>query len=162
MSIHLYIYICTYTYMYNYIYIYIYITLPSWCINIYKGRFLPAKPTVANDANKPISKVSLEWFSSWDNSNTHREEPWFVEQRNLYTFDKHENKLLRHEQDEPVEFDDYVNDSCIVCLDGLDGLNETVYEFYGCKVHGCQKWYNQGQQLYNTTTEREQILTAAG
>ena len=37
-----------------------------------------------------------------------------------------------------------------------------MYEFYGGQFHGCQKCYKQGQQLYNTTKERENILKAAG
>ena len=50
-----------------------YITLPSLCMNIYKGRCLLDKSIVANDANKPISKVSREWFIKLDNSNIRRE-----------------------------------------------------------------------------------------
>ena len=52
--------------------------------------------------------------------------------------------------------------SCRLRPDGPDVLNETVYEFYGCKFHGCHKCYNQGQHLYNTTMERENTLKAAG
>jgi hypothetical protein len=139
-----------------------YITLPSLCMNIYKGKFLPDKSIVANDANKPISKVSREWFINLDNSNMHREKPLFIDQTKLDKFNKHENNIIRYERNEPVEFDNYFKDSCRVCPDGFDVLNETVYEFYGCKFHGCQKCYKQGQQLYNTTMERENILKAAG
>ena len=83
-----------------------YITLTSLCMNIYKGRFLPDKSSVANDANKPIRKVSREWFINLDNSNIHREKPLFIEQSKLDTFDKYENNIIRYERDEPVEFDD--------------------------------------------------------
>ena len=139
-----------------------YITLPSLCMNIYKGRFLPDKSIVANDTNKPISKISLEWFINLNNSNIHREKPLFIEQSKLAKFDKHENKIIRYERGEPVEFNSYFKDSCRLCCDGYDVINETVYEFYGCKFHGCQKCYKQGQNLYNTTMERENILKAAG
>ena len=126
-------------------------------MHIYKGRCLPDKSIVANDANKPISKVSHEWFINLDNSNIPREKPLFIEQSKLDTFDTHEHNILRYERDEPVEFGDYFKDSCRLCPDGLDDLNETVYEFYGCKFHGCQKCDKQGQQLYNTTMERDNI-----
>jgi hypothetical protein len=52
-----------------------YITLPSLCMNIYKGIVLHDKSTVANDAHKPISKVSREWFINLDKTNIHREKP---------------------------------------------------------------------------------------
>ena len=74
-------------------------------MNIYKGRFLHDKSIVANDANKPISKVSREWFINLDNSNIHRQKPLFIVQSHLDSFEKHENKIIRYERDEPVEFD---------------------------------------------------------
>ena len=82
-----------------------YITLPSLCMNICKGRFLHDKPIVANDANKPISKVSREWLINLNNSNIHNEKPLIIEQSNLDTFDTHEDKLLGYERGEPVEPD---------------------------------------------------------
>ena len=74
-------------------------------MNIYEGRFLFDKSIVANDANKPIRKVSREWFINLDSSNIHTEKPLFIEQSKLDKFDKHETKLIRYERDEPVEFD---------------------------------------------------------
>ena len=70
-----------------------YITLPILCMHIYKGRFLHDKSIVANDANKPISKVSREWFINLGNSNIHREKPSFIEQRKFDNFDNHETKI---------------------------------------------------------------------
>ena len=131
-------------------------------MNIYEGRFLFDKSIVANDANKPIRKVSREWFINLDSSNIHTEKPLFIEQSKLDKFDKHETKLIRYERDEPVEFDVQFKDSCILRPAGLDVLTETVYELYGCKFHGCQKCYSQGQELYNITMERDNILKAAG
>ena len=61
-------------------------------MNIYSGRLLPENSIVANDANTPISKVSREWFNNLDNSNIHREQPLFIEQSKLDTFDKREHK----------------------------------------------------------------------
>ena len=83
-----------------------YVTLLSLCVHIYKGRFLHDKSSVANDANKPIRKVSRKWFIDLGNSNIHREKPLFIEQSKLHTFDKHENKIIRYGRDQPVEFDD--------------------------------------------------------
>ncbi len=65
-----------------------YITLPSLFMNIYKCDFYLI---VANDANKPISKVSREWFINLDNSNIHREKTLFIVQSHLDTFDNHDN-----------------------------------------------------------------------
>ena len=75
-------------------------------MHIYKGRFLHDKSSVANDANKPISKVPRERFTNLDNSNIHREKPLFTVQSKLDTFDNHENQILRYERGEPDEFDD--------------------------------------------------------
>ena len=83
-----------------------YITLPSLCMKIYKGGLLPDKSIVANDATKPISKVSCEWVINLNISNLHREKPLFIEQIKLDTFDNHEHAIIRHARDEPVEFDD--------------------------------------------------------
>ena len=83
-----------------------YITLPSLRMNIYKGRFLPDNSIVANDANKPKSKVSREWFINLNNSNIHREKPLFIVQSHLDKVDNHEHKIVRYERGEPVEFDD--------------------------------------------------------
>ena len=38
------------------------VTLPSLCMQLYKSKFMPDKTIASNDANKPISKVSREWF----------------------------------------------------------------------------------------------------
>ena len=85
-----------------------YITLPSLCMYIYKARFLPVKPSVANDASKPISKVSRGWIINLDNSNMHTEKPLCFVQSKSDTFHKHETKIIRYERGEPVEFDDFV------------------------------------------------------
>ena len=122
-------------------------------MNIYRVRFLLDKSIVANDANKPIRKVSREWFISSDNSNIHREKPLFMEQSKFDKVGKHEDNITVWERGEPMEFDDYFKDSCRLCPDGLDINNGTVYEFYGCRFHGCQKCYKQGHHLYHTTME---------
>ena len=61
-----------------------------------------------------------------------------------------------------MEFDDYFKDSCRLFPDGLDINNGAVYDFYGCRFHGCQRCYKQGQRLYHTTMEWENRLKAAG
>ena len=38
-------------------------------MHIYKGRFVPDKPIVANDANNSICKASSAWFISLYTSN---------------------------------------------------------------------------------------------
>ena len=122
-------------------------------MNIYKGRLLPDKSTVANDATKPIRKVSREWFITLDNLNIRREKPLFMEQRRFEKFGNHENNIMVRARGQPMEFDDYVKDSCRLFPDGLDINNGAVYDFYGCRFHGCQRCYKQGQHLYHTTME---------
>ena len=139
-----------------------YITLPSLCMNIFKSRFLPYKSLVANDANKPINKLASEWFINLNNPYIQREKTLFINQSELPKFDKHKNKIIKYKNDQPLECEEYFKDSCRLCPDGYDNLDETIYEFYGCKFHGCQKCYKQGKNLYNSTMERENILKAAG
>ena len=74
-------------------------------MNIYKGRLLPDKSTVAKDATKPIRKVSREWFIALNNSDIHRAKPVFIDQTKLDKFDKHEHDIIMMERAEPMEFD---------------------------------------------------------
>ena len=50
-----------------------YVTLASLCMAIYINKFLPDKSIVCNDSNKPISKISREWFYYLNNKNIQRE-----------------------------------------------------------------------------------------
>jgi hypothetical protein len=47
-------------------------------------------------------------------------------------------------------------------VDGLDKKNKIVYEFNGCKFHGCRKCYPNEVGVYNRTMEKLNILEAAG
>ena len=40
--------------------------------------------------------------------------------------------------------------------------NKIVYEFNGCKFHGCRKCYPNEVGVYNRTMEKSNILEAAG
>ena len=47
-------------------------------------------------------------------------------------------------------------------MDGLDKKNKIVYEFNGCRFHGCRKCYPNEVGVYNRTMEKLNILEAAG
>jgi hypothetical protein len=80
-----------------------------------------------------------------DNSTSHRYQPLVITQRKLDLFDNHDTNISMLARDEPVDFDDYVEDSCSYAL-----------------YHGCQECYNQWQHLYNATMERDNMLKVAG
>ncbi len=46
--------------------------------------------------------------------------------------------------------------------DGIDEKKKLVYEFYGCKYHGCQRCHAHAKPKFNSTMERENILKASG
>ena len=43
-----------------------------------------------------------------------------MEKSKFDKFGKHENNIVVRERGEPMEFDDYFEDSCRLCPDGLD------------------------------------------
>jgi hypothetical protein len=47
-------------------------------------------------------------------------------------------------------------------VDGLDRRTKTVYEFDGCRFHGCRKCFSQANHLFNKTVEKINILIAGG
>ena len=52
-----------------------YITISSLCLNLYLSKFMPSDTIVSNDATKPISKVSRQYFAFKNNSDILREHP---------------------------------------------------------------------------------------
>ena len=137
-----------------------YITLASLCMNIYKGKFLPDKSIVSNDAYKPMSIKAEEWLSTLDLKNVKRNKSKLINLHELKDFKVHENKINNNEKI-------YYNptDECFhskFSPDIIDETNKIIYEFYGCKYHGCRKCFKAGVDLYNSTMERENILKASG
>ena len=52
-----------------------YITISSLCLNLYLHKFMPLNTIVSNDATKPSSEVSKQFFASENNPDILREHP---------------------------------------------------------------------------------------
>ena len=74
-----------------------YVTLASLCMAIFRGCFLPDKSIVANEQNKPISKVCKEWLLHLQDEKLIPEVPILIDKSTL-TYDK--NDLHRDKLDE--------------------------------------------------------------
>ena len=68
-----------------------------------------------------------------------------------------------------IKFDDktehetyYKGNTAKFVVDGLDKKNKTVFEFNGCKWHGCRKCHPNEIGRYNRTMEKQLILEGAG
>ena len=72
-----------------------YVTLASLCMAIFRGCFLPKKSIVANEQNKPVSKVSKEWLMYLNDDKLVPEKPIFIRKDKLdYTEQQlHKGKL---------------------------------------------------------------------
>ena len=70
-----------------------YSTSASLCMNLFKCKFRSRNTIVSNDANKPISKISREYFIYLDNPDILREHPLRIKLERLKCkFEK--NKIL--------------------------------------------------------------------
>jgi hypothetical protein len=136
-----------------------YITISSLCMNIYKAKFMPKNTIVSNDLNKPISRISREYFIYLNNPNILREHPLPIRLGGL-KYEVHRNKIAF---DEGHEYETYYSGTTAkFVVDGLDKKNKIVYEFNGCRFHGCRKCYPNEVGVYNRTMEKLNILEAAG
>ena len=134
-----------------------YITISSLCMNLFKCKFMSSNTIVSNDANKPISKISREYFIYLDNPDILREHPLHIKLERLNcNFDK--NKILYDGETEHKRY--YKGHTAKFVVDGLK--HKTVYEFNGCKFHGCRKCFPNEIGVYNRTMEKLNILEAAG
>ena len=72
-----------------------YVTLASLCMAIFRGCFLPKKSIVANEQNKPVSKVCKEWLMYLNDDQIVPEQPVFIDTDKLtYTEEQlHKSKL---------------------------------------------------------------------
>ena len=72
-----------------------YVTLASLCMAIFRGAFLPKKSIVANEPNKPVSKVCKEWLIHMNDDSLKQEVPVMIG-KSVLNFDEsrlHKNKL---------------------------------------------------------------------
>ena len=113
-----------------------------------------------NDSNKPISKISREWFYFLNNKNIKREQPITVK----ITFT--DAQIHKDKTAIPGEeaFDKYYNNDTVTFIgDGVDTKNKTIYEFNGDYFHGNPEKYGLTRiDLYNKTIEKRNILEANG
>ena len=66
-----------------------YVTLASLCMAIFRGCFLPDKSIVANEQNKPVSKVCKEWLLHLQDEKLIPEVPILIDKSKL-TYDKND------------------------------------------------------------------------
>ena len=93
-----------------------YITSSSLCMNLFKCKFMSSNTIVSNDANKPISKISREYFIYLDNPDTLREHPLHIKLERLKcNFDKH--KILYDGETEHKRY--YKGHTAKFVVDGL-------------------------------------------
>ena len=135
-----------------------YVTLASLCMAIFRGCFLPEKSIVANEQNKPISKVCNEWLIHLNDDKLIPEVPIFIDKNSLnYNTDQlHKDKL---DGDTTTYYQQNTN---LFTTDALCKKEKIIKEFNGCKWHGCPKCYPECKAKYNRTMERKNILELAG
>ena len=80
-----------------------YVTLASLCMAIFRGCFLPDKSIVANDQNKPVSKVCKEWLTYLNDDKLIPEVPIVIDKSDIQykEEDLHKDKL---DGDTPVHY----------------------------------------------------------
>jgi len=135
-----------------------YVTLASLCMAIFRGCFLPDKSIVANDQNKPISKVCKEWLLYLNNDKLIPEVPITIDKNNIICNDcnAHKDKL---DNDDTIY---YPHDKHTFTADAVDRKAKVVKEFFGCYFHGCPKCHPECKVKYNKTMERKNLLELAG
>ena len=94
-----------------------YITISSVCLNLYLNKFMPLDTTVSNDATKPISTVSQEYFASKNNPDILREHFLPIHLKRLKG-DRHKNKIKFDEETEHETY--YKGEHAHFVVDGLD------------------------------------------
>jgi G:T-mismatch repair DNA endonuclease (very short patch repair protein) len=135
-----------------------YVTLASLCMAIFRGCFLPDKSIVANEQNKPISKVCNEWLIYLNDDKLIPEVPVFLDKSDLKydEEDLHKGKL---DGDTTIY---YQQDKHTFTPDALCRKRKIIKEFNGCKWHGCPKCNPECKAKYNRTMERQNLLKLAG
>ena len=143
-----------------------YTTLSSLSMAIYLNCFLPDKAIAARDSNKPISKTSREWFIYMDEQNKNNNIDININREKMIDYSAnistdlvniHTNKVGNNNTKQY-----YNKENHTFVVDGLCRKSKTIYEFNGCKYHGCQKCFPQYTELYNKTQERKNMLENLG
>ena len=145
-----------------------YVTLASLCMAIFRGAFLPKKSIVANEPNKPVSKVCKEWLIHMNDDSLKQEVPVMID-KSVLNFDEnrlHKNKLkvggMFHSSLASDTTVYYPQKSHIFTCDAMNKKTKVIKEFNGCRWHGCPKCYPENVGQYNRTMERQNILEIAG
>ena len=135
-----------------------YVTLASLCMAIFRGCFLPDKSIVANEQNKPVSKVCKEWLLHLQDEKLIPEVPILIDKSTL-TYDK--NDLHRDKLDED-QTEYYKGDRHMFTVDAVCKKRKLIKEFNGCFFHGCPKCNPECRAKYNRTMERKRLLELSG
>ena len=79
-----------------------YVTLPSLCMSVYRGKFLPDETIVANEQNNQVSLLCKEWLIHLNDKNMLTEFPLVIDTSN------------------------YMNDTPDIDIEGVNSDDETV------------------------------------
>lgn len=134
-----------------------YTTLPSLCMAIYRGIFMPKNKIVANENNRESTLACKTWLSYLGILNkVYLEHRITCDVKGNFKEGKigKKNKIFNNKT---VNF----------CLDAYDPETNTAYEFNGCAFHGCQDCNacfrkEDKEYQYNRTVEKATILKANG
>ena len=128
------------------------------CMAIFRGCFLPDKSIVANEQNKPVSKVCKEWLTYLNDDKLIPEVPIVIDKSDIQynEEDLHKDKL---DGDTTVYYN-YTKHTFTV--DAVCKKRKIIKEFNGCFFHGCPKCNPECKAKYNRTMERKRLLELAG
>jgi len=162
-----------------------YVTLPSLCMAIYRGKFLPDATIVANEQNKKVSTMSKEWFLYLNDKSLLTEIPLIIDTSKYMTSNTVEcekcdetdgsasTEYVSEGEEEELEtprvtqnvkpVKNYYNRPKTVFVpDAIDKKRKIIKEFYGCYFHGCPKCHPNLNEKYIKTCQRETILRNEG
>jgi hypothetical protein len=136
-----------------------YTTLPSLCMCIYRGLFMPHNNIVANENNRESTMLCKRWLVYLNVMNDvlleHRLECIVSGSRSEGKIGENKSTIFK-------------NGFTNLYADAYNPKTKTVYEFNGCAFHGCQickaeqKNGNTDIHNYNRTVEKRNILKANG
>ena len=132
-----------------------YVTLASLCMAIFRGCFLPDKSIVANEQNKPISKVCNEWLIYLNDDKLIPEVPIFLD-KSYFKYDEDDLHKGKLDGDTTIY---YQQDKHTFTPDALCRKRKLIKEFNGCKWHGCPKCNPECKAKYNRTMEQNWLVT---
>lgn len=122
-------------------------TLPAFTLALYRSKFMPENSiAVFNKAEDNQSKIALEWLKY-----------------NEVIHNKHIHTVLDgREAQIKVGGGERRLISKLVKVDGYIESTKTVFEFSGCKFHGCPKCFPKEKKLLEETLKRNNTIKNSG